>query len=189
MNEQPQHDAEKRLWQDIERVHKTFGADQRELGKLFYALRNLYSERSHSTDRRPSSGHGVFTSEIKRRGFKRNRVNEWINDFEVEAGLRKPCESTAAKRKARRASTSEAYDQGYQAALRTAPSKDDPVSHFASLLPFGALKAAYRAALQELHPDHNGSTERTKELIAAWKTVEDLHSFAVPSVEGTCVVH
>jgi hypothetical protein len=175
-----QHDAAARLWASIELVHKNLAANVRELGKLFYELRNLYSERANSAARRLSSGHGVFQAEIKRRGYKPNRVREWVNDHEVEIGLRPPAESTAAKRKARRPPSRAEFDRGYQAAMHDFPTAaaggSDPVAHFANLLPYAALRSAYRTALQELHPDHGGSEERTKALISAWKEVERLHS-------------
>lgn len=172
-----EHDAEKRLWTDIERTRKSFDCDRLRLGKLFYQLRNLYSERGDTAARRLSSGHGVFQAEIVKRGFKPNRVREMINDWEVSEGLRAATESTAAKRKARRSNSAE-YQRGYHDAIRSthAALDDDPVTRFAALLPFSALKAAYRAALQELHPDHGGSEERTKELISAWQEIERLHS-------------
>lgn len=171
------HDAEVRLWKEIEVASKSFDGDRLQLGKLFYQLRCLYSERSNLAAGRLTSGHGVFQAEIVKRGFRPNRVREWIVDYEVEAGLRSPSESTSARRKARR-SRSEEYQRGYRAAIRSTHAADDPVSRFAALLPFHALRAAYCAALREFHPDHGGSEERTKELIAAWKAVETLHSSA-----------
>jgi len=170
------HDAEKRILGDIERVRRNHQANRRELGRLFRDLQNLYSERN-SGGMRLTSGHGQFEQKIKELGFNPRRVREWICDFEVEAGLRPPTESTASKRRTRRANSSAEFNRGYQAALRMNDASQDPVSHFASLLPFGALKAAYRAALQELHPDHGGSEERTKDLIRAWKEIELLHGF------------
>lgn len=173
------HDAEERIWADIERVSKSFQADRLQLGKLFYQLRSLYSERSNSAARRLSSGHGIFTAEVKKRGYKPNRVQEMLRDYEVSEGLRPPFESTAAKRKARRSNSANAdYWRGFHDAgigSTRAALDNDPLTRFAALLPYAALKAAYRAALQELHPDHGGSTERTQELIQAWKEVERLH--------------
>jgi hypothetical protein len=177
----PTPDAAARIWASIERANKDFTTHRRELGRLFFELKNLYSERANSAARRLSSGHGVFQAEIKRRGYKPNRVREWVNDHEVEIGLRPPAESTAAKRKARRPPSRAEFDRGYQAAMHDFPTAaagdgSDPVARFANLLPFVALKSAYRAALHELHPDHCGSEERTKELIGAWEEVERLHS-------------
>ena len=178
---QPEHDAATRLWTAVERAHEGFVVKRRELGKLFYQLKNLYSERANSAARRLTSGHGVFQMEIKKRGYKPNRVREWICDYEVEIGLRPPAESTAAKRKARRVNPSAEYKRGYQAAMNDLPaaSREDPVSRFAALLPFDALEAAFREAL------HYGgaSEERTKALISAWEDVERLHSTAAASVE------
>src|ERR1035438_1181794 len=100
-------DAARRLWTAVEAAHKNFAANRRELGKLFFELKNLYSERAHSAARRLTSGRGVFEAEIKKRGYKPNRVREWVNDYEVEAGLRPPAESTRAKRAARRSNSDE----------------------------------------------------------------------------------
>jgi hypothetical protein len=179
------HDAATRLWTAVERAHGDFEVNRRALGKLFFQLKNLYSERANSAARRLTSGHGIFQAEIKKRGFKPNRVREWICDYEVEAGLRPPAESTAAKRKARRVNSSAEYERGYQAAMNDFPtsSTGDPLSRFAELLPFAALKAAFRKALHELHPDHGGSEERTKALISVWEDVERLYGSAAASVE------
>jgi len=180
MDKFEQHDAGARLWALIEVAHKNFAACRRELGKLFYELRNLYSERGTSQPGgRLTSGHGTFQAEIIKRGFKPNRVREWIVDYEVAIGLRRPAEATSAKRKARHQPSTE-YSRGYQAAMSdfstAAAGGSFPVAQFANLLPYAALKTAYRAALQELHPDHGGSGERTKALISAWKEVEKEHS-------------
>ena len=150
---QPEHDAATRLWTAVERAHEGLAVRRHELGKLFFQLKNLYSERANLAVRRLTSGHGVFQAEIEKRGYKPNRVREWICDYEVEAGLRPPAESTAAKRKARRVNPSAAYERGYQAAMNDFPaaSREDPISRFAELLPFTALKAAFRKALAE-HP-------------------------------------
>lgn len=174
-----EHDAEKRILGDIERVRRNHQANRRELGRLFRDLQNLYSERN-SGGMRLTSGHGQFEAKIKELGFKPRRVREWICDFEVSEGLRKPDESTAAKRRTRR-SNSDEYRRGYQAAMKDEATAsrykaEDPVSRFASLLTFHALKTAYRSALQELHPDHGGDGERAAELIRAWEAVEQLHA-------------
>jgi hypothetical protein len=185
----PDHDAAARLWTAVERAHEDFVVNRRKLGKLFYQLKNLYSERANSAARRLTSGRGVFQIEINKRGYRPNRVREWICDYEVEVGLRPPAESTAAKRKARRVNSSVAYERGYQAAMNDFPTASstvylgDPVSRFAALLPFAALKAAYHKALHELHPDHGGSEERTRALISAWEDVERLHCSAAAGVE------
>jgi hypothetical protein len=107
-------DAATRLWTAVEAAHKNFTANRRELGKLFFELKNLYSERGNSAAGRLSSGHGVFESEIKLRGYKPNRVREMIVDYEVEEKLRPPTDSTREKRKARR-SNSDEYQRGYEA--------------------------------------------------------------------------
>jgi hypothetical protein len=101
----PRPDAESRIWAQIERLDGT--PEERtvraaKLGKLFYQLRALYSERADSAAGRLTSGHGVFQAEILERGYKPNRVRELVNDYEVQAGIRPATESTAAKRKSRR---------------------------------------------------------------------------------------
>ena len=148
-----EHDPTVRLWTAVERAHEDLAANRRELGKLFFQLKNLYSERANSADRRLTSGHGVFQIEIKKRGYKPNRVREWICDYEVEIGLRPPAESTAAKRKARRVILSAEYKRGYQAAVND-----------------------FRSASRE-------GPERTKALIRAWEDVERLHRSAGAGVE------
>jgi len=180
-----EHDAAVRLWTAVGRAHENLAANRRELGKLFFQLKNLYSERANSAVRRLTSGHGVFQTEIKKRGYKPNRVREWICDYEVGVGLRPPAESTAAKRKARRVNSSAEYERGYQGAMNDFATayREDPLSRFAELLPFAALKTAFRKALHELHPDHGGSEERTKALISAWEDVERLYCSAAAGVE------
>lgn len=176
-SQNPTHDAATRLWSEIGVAHTDFAKNKAKLGRLFYELRNLYSERANSGGRRLTSGHGVFEQEIKARGFKPRRVREWVNDHEIAIGLRPPTQSTSAKRNARRQVTSHSaeYERGCRDTLRNFPSLAmDPLSRFASLLPYGALKTAYRTALHELHPDHGGSLERTRDLIAAWEAVEQL---------------
>jgi hypothetical protein len=192
MDKFEEHDAGARLWASIELAHKNFAVNQRELGKLFVDLKNLYSERGTSQPGgRLTSGHGTFQAEIIKRGYKPNRVREWVVDYEVAIGLRLPAESTAAKRKARRPPSRAEFNRGYQAAMNDFPTaaagESDPVSHFAALLPFGALRSAYRAALHEVHPDHGGSEERTKELIEAWEEVERLHRSVESEEIGGCV--
>jgi hypothetical protein len=169
MANQDQHDAAARLWDAIAVAHADLRCDRERLGKLFFDLRNLLSDRN-SGGNRLTSGHGTFQAEIKKRGFKPRRVREWINDHEVRIGLRPPAESEDSKRHAR----------WQRSAKRTASGLDlpffnaaHPVCRFALLLPLSALKAAYRVAMQEAHPDHGGSTARAQELIAAWKAVEE----------------
>jgi len=169
------HDAEIRLWNEIEQAVKMFTDDRYRLGKLCFQLQNLYSERGNSGGGRRASGHGEFERQLLARGFKPRRVREWINDFLVSEGLLPATESTRAKRKARR-SKSEEYQRGYRAAIRSthASLEVDPLTRFAVLLPFCALEAAKRAGLQSLQ----GSVERTKELIAAWEEVKRLRESA-----------
>lgn len=184
------HDPEIRLWREIESARKDYEANRLTLAKLFYQLRCLYSERSNcAAGRRSCDGHGTFQREILKRGFKPNRVREMINDYEVSIGLRPPAESTSAKRKARRSNSE--YQRGYRDAARSKfrAIASDPVTRFAALLPFYALRSAYRAALQELHPDHGGSVDRTTELIQAWKQVEQLHTSMNMSISDHMSVH
>jgi hypothetical protein len=74
------HDAEKRLWGEIEALHDGYMANRLELGKRFLQLQLLYSERSNYGGRR-LSGKGVFEEAIKARGFKPRTVRGWINDY------------------------------------------------------------------------------------------------------------
>jgi hypothetical protein len=176
----PIPDAASRLWAAVERAHTDLTANRRQLGQLFYALRNLYSDRN-SGDSRLTPGHGTFQEECKKRGYQPRRVREWVNDHEVTLGLRRPAESTAAKRKARRPNSSADYERGYQAAMNDFPSASghaaDPVSHFVGLLPFEALQAAYRAAAKLFHPDLGGDSEEMKRLNSAWVQVEEYFKF------------
>jgi hypothetical protein len=175
----PTPDAEQRIWAAIDAAKLALTANRLVLGKLCIQLENLYSERAAGVRR--SSGHGTFVQELKKRGFNPRTVREWMADF---AAYRDGKPTTAEKRQARRQrvrhNASGEFDRGYKQAMHDFPiaasgSGDDPISHFARLLPFGALKAAYRAALQEVHPDHGGSGARTQELIAAWEAVERFH--------------
>jgi curved DNA-binding protein CbpA len=43
---------------------------------------------------------------------------------------------------------------------------------FFRLLPFEAAKAAYRLAIQELHPDRGGDPIKAARLNAAWQWIE-----------------
>src|SRR5579862_3304556 len=129
--QQNRPDAELRLWTAIEAIHRDIAADRLKLGKLFLQLRFLYSERSAGV--RLSSGPGTFEYEIKKRGFRPNRVREWITDYEVSAGLRSTDDSTSHKRAARRrrTTTSAEYQRGFNdGCLRTKGSEQD--SHWAA---------------------------------------------------------
>lgn len=89
-------DAATRIWSEIEAVHRAFDFDRAQLGKLFWQLRNLHSDRN-SGGSRLTCGHGTFEQEIRKRGFVPRRVREWIVDHEVAIGLRLPSGSTASK--------------------------------------------------------------------------------------------
>lgn len=178
-------DAAQRLWTAIEFVHRDLQQDRRELGKLFLQLKHLYSDRN-SGGVRLTSGHGTFQQEIVKRGYKPRSVREWISDYEaLSARYQGDTTSTSSeKRKARRQREprqSKTYYQGFSDAQNMfghslfGGASSDPLAIFARLLPYSALKSAYRAALQECHPDHGGSEERTKELIAAWEAVEHFY--------------
>lgn len=182
-----EHDPELRLWSEIEQARKTFDGNRLLLGKLFYELRNLYSERN-SGGGRLTSGRGQFEEKIKERGYKPRRVREWINDYEVERGLRPAAESTAAKRKSRRSNSAE-YQRGFNAAIRSthAGIEDDPLTRLFELLPSRERQNIYRdlqaaVRLQERHLDH-GDVECTRELIAAWEAVVERH-FSEECTEG-----
>jgi hypothetical protein len=158
-------DAEKRICAEIAAVRDRHDRDERQLGRLFLEYQCLLSERSHSAARRLSPRKGAFEAKIKQLGFRPNRVREWITDHRVRVGLLPPEASTAAKRKARRQRKARGADISFFSVAT------DPICRFAVLLPYSALRAAYRAALHELHPDHGGSLERTQELIAAWESM------------------
>lgn len=169
-------DAATRLWHEIEVVYVGgFLPARHQIGELFWKLRNLYSDRN-SGGSRLTSGHGVFEKECIKRGYQPRRVREWINDHEVVLGLRKPAESTAAKRKARRLNSSAEYQRGYRAAMNDFPiasgQTTDAVSRFAALLPFEGLQSAYRTAAKLFHPDLGGACERMQLLNIAWGEAE-----------------
>lgn len=172
-------DAASRLWAhlqaiDGDAIERAVRAAKR--GELFYQLRCLYSERESGGGRR-SSGHGTFERECIVRGYKPRRVREWVRDHEVRIGLRPPADSTAAKQKARRG-RSEEFRRGYQSAMNDFPSAaagyspTDSLSLFSSLLPFEALRAAYRKAASLLHPDCGGNSEQMQKLNDAWARVK-----------------
>jgi hypothetical protein len=164
-------DAAKRLWAAVERAHTNFAANRRELGKLFFELRNLYSDRN-SGGGRLSSGHGTFQGECQKRGYQPRRVREWVNDHEVELGLRKPADSTAAKRAARRSP-------------QTRASVNDPLGYYVSLLSFEALRSAYKTESRMIHPDLGGNGEQMQLLNDAWERVK--RHFGAEA-ESTCEV-
>ncbi len=51
-------------------------------------------------------------------------------------------------------------------------SLEDAIIEFFRLLPFEAAKAAYRLAIQELHPDRGGDPVKAARLNAAWQRIE-----------------
>lgn len=143
------------LWYRIAELTPGTEINRLSLGQCFHELRFLYSDRN-SGGRRLSSGHGTFEIEIRKRTkYSPRAVRDMIADY-----LANLCggPSTTAKRKARRFSK--------------VSSSPDPLTEFARLLPFKAVRSAYRVAALLLHPDHGGSTERMQELNHAWKRVE-----------------
>jgi len=57
-------------------------------------------------------------------------------------------------------------------ALVPPSSMEDAILEFFHLLPFKAAKAAYRVAIQELHPDRGGDTFKAARLNAAWQRIK-----------------
>jgi hypothetical protein len=186
-------DAATRLWTEIEAVNANLALNRRLIGSLFLQLRNLYSERARSEPPgRLSSGHGTFEVEIKKRGFRPNRVREWINDYEVAKGLRPASESTAAKRKARRDSSAE-YRRGLRDGQNFAQLDDvasDPWAGFARLLSHAEARTAFRSAAMRLHPDHAGDSDLMARLNQLWAQLEPLYvakeaAGCVPDSDGS----
>jgi hypothetical protein len=121
------------------------------LGQCFHELRTLYSDRQ--ADVRRTIGHGIFESEIVRRGYKPRTVREWVKDYEADlAGA----PSSAAKRKT----------------LRQLKPSADALTEFAALLPATALKAAYREAAKIFHPDRGGNKRKMQQLNNAWARIK-----------------
>jgi|SRR5579872_159940 len=186
MTDTDKPDAAARLWAEIEAAHRDLAANRLKIGKLFFELKNLYSERSRSAARR-LSGKGVFEREIKKRGFKPNRVREMICDYEVNAGLRPATESTAAKREARRIRGSDEYARGFRAGQKNpfgvfgehdifvGSAQSDSWSEFAKILSYREARSAYRAAATRLHPDHAGDAAAMAELNRLWERLEPLY--------------
>lgn len=150
-------DQLERLWYRIGELSPGTDGNRLALGQAFQELRALYSDRN-SGGHRLTSGHGQFEAEIRKRSkYSPRAVRDMIADY--EANLRGE-ETTAAKRKARRA------------ARLSAPS--DPMTEFAWLLPHKAALAAYREAAKIYHPDHGGSDSQMQRLNAAWDRVQGL---------------
>jgi hypothetical protein len=163
-----EHDAERRILGEMERVYKNYGANRLELGKLAIQLQNLYSERNCGGGRR-SSGHGEFERELKARGFSPRRIRECIADYEVSIGVRPATESTSAKREARRV---------------RATQKPEPLIAFVALLPFEAAQAVYHTAVKVI-----GANERSRrrELDLAWERVLEFYGKVV-TLDGAAMV-
>ncbi|MFZ0275795.1 MAG: hypothetical protein WA651_02455 [Candidatus Sulfotelmatobacter sp.] len=146
----PTPDAAERLWRSLELVSRDFEHDRLAMGRVCLDLRNLFSERSNSAAPRRSSGHGSFESELRKRGYKPNRIRECIRDYEVSIALRPPSESTAAKRKARRKSSAD-YDRGFDAGFSKGyESVDQDLTSFARTLSHAEAKTAWDAAAKRL---------------------------------------
>src|ERR1700680_3521391 len=93
------HDPAARLWTAVDLVHQDRASDGLKEGSLLLKLQNLYSERADSGDRRPSSGHGVFVAELKKRGYDPRAARVLIFDYKAH---RDGTPGTAELRKARR---------------------------------------------------------------------------------------
>lgn len=180
-------DAATRLWSEIEAVNADLALNRHLVGRLFLQLRNLYSERARSEPPgRLSSGHGTFEVEIKKRGFRPNRVREWIRDYEVAEGMRPASESTTAKRKARRDSSAE-YRRGYREGqgvrsvwdemfgTAEAKSSGSDWASFAKILSHAEARTAFRSAAMRLHPDRGGTSESMTALNLLWEKLEPLY--------------
>jgi hypothetical protein len=138
-----------KLWADIEALTPGTVRNRPALGQRFHDPRICYSDRQ--ADVRRTLGHGVFESEIIRRGYQPRTVRSWIEAYQAALAGR-PLSS--AKRRARR--------------LRNSQKPTDPVAEFAAFLPFEAAQTAYRAAARIHHPDCGGDTLKMQQLNAAW---------------------
>jgi hypothetical protein len=141
-------DTREQLWDKIHELSP--GPHNRlALGRAFFELRHLYSDRN-SGGHRLTSGHGLFESEIQKRSrFSSRAVRDMIFDFEAHLN---GGPSTAAKRK-----------------LRRAKLPVDALTEFVRLLPFHAAQVAYREAAKLYHPDHGGSNKKMQQLNFAWE--------------------
>jgi hypothetical protein len=168
-------DASDRLWKSLELVSQDLTHDRLTMGRVGLELRNLYSERSNSAGRRRSSGHGSFEAELRKRGYKPNRIREAIRDYRVSIGELPQSESTKAKRAARSMPSAD-FKHGWQAAreyfLDTEAQPNDEYALFARTMNHAEAKAVFRAMAKRLHPDHGGSAERMATLNNLWERLE-----------------
>jgi len=173
-------DASDRLWKSLELVSQDLTHDRLTMGRVGLELRNLYSERSNSADRRRSSGHGSFEAELRKRGYKPNRIREAIRDYRVSIGELPQSESTTAKRAARSKPSTD-YERGYKDGTKSTKDALDEMfgdanisdcATFAHWMNHAEAKAAFRAMASRLHPDHGGDGEDMKTLNFLWKRLE-----------------
>lgn len=169
------HDAEIRLWSEIESLHAHLHSDRLELGKRFLALRNLYSDRN-SGGQRLTSGHGTFQFQIKARGYAVRTARSWIADYEASINGTK---TQAQKRVDRRAAQAKNHRRACKGSDWADLSKEidrlsgvSVLEAFVRLLPYDAARAAYLVAAKRFHPDHGGDEAKMKDLNEAWEHVE-----------------
>jgi hypothetical protein len=170
----PTPDAGKRLWESFELAHHDLEHDRLAVGRLGMELRNMYSERSNSADRRRSSGHGSFEAELRKRGYKPNRIREAIRDYRVSIGELPQSESTAAKRKARQSKVEdyptelEALTNLYSRPHPNEPERRKHLAEFAILIPLQLAELTYKASLE----CYQENWRATRALEAAWSNVK-----------------
>lgn len=174
-------DAESRLWGEFDSLRGQIEQDRLALGRVLLDLKNLYSERANSGDRRLTPGHGRFETELKARGFVPRRARELINDYEA-ARDGKPTESEKrASRRAVRGSKHWApsgqdwanyFCGGGRCPFCCDTKSGDIWAAFGKLLPYAVARTAYLLAAKQLHPDHGGSTREMQQLNDAWARVE-----------------
>jgi hypothetical protein len=167
-------DAGKRLWKSFELAHLDLEHDRLAVGRLGLELRNLYSERSNSADRRRSSGHGSLEAELRKRGYKPNRIREAVRDYRVSIGELPPSESTKAKRAARSKPSTD-WHRGFSAGLHAqqhTAGHDTELLAFARLLTYAEAKTVFRTMAMRLHPDHGGDAEAMQRLNSIWERLE-----------------
>ena len=111
-----------------------------------------------------------FDAFLKKIGIARSSAYRWIGFVEghfVPDGTKSPRSGPARKPR--------------NTKFGSEPDLPVDQARFIQLLPFAAWQAAYRAALQVLHPDHGGSNAACAELIALWKKLEPtLHDMEPP---------
>jgi hypothetical protein len=195
-----------RLWRTLDLTTADYNRDRFRLGILLAKLQAAYSERSEVRQTvSPSLGHGTFERECIRRGYKPRTVRALIADAKVilaQAARKKtirehekrnggPCEcfhcigeagyrTTAEKRRAARAAHRKREDAWRRTARKVADAfsnhPDNCLIEFAALLPFHAMKAAYKIAARHYHPDMGGDAEKMVRLNQLWERLEAIHA-------------